>query len=83
MPNIKLSELSPAGSELFHDSENFLNELSAEEVGEVIGGNITDTNIIIPSVASQSNGTIASVASLSGGQISVSVGATIVQIINF
>ncbi len=39
MAVIKISELRPTGSELFQDSESFLNELtSVQEVGKVIGG---------------------------------------------
>ncbi|MDZ8241874.1 MAG: hypothetical protein RMZ69_32855 [Nostoc sp. ChiQUE01a] len=37
MATIKIHDLSPAGSELFHDSESFLNELTDEELG-VNGG---------------------------------------------
>ena len=38
MANIKLSELHAAGSELFNDSESFLNELS--DVDSISGGQI-------------------------------------------
>ncbi|WP_445635065.1 hypothetical protein NSTC745_06968 [Nostoc sp. DSM 114161] len=38
MANIKLHDLSPAGSELFQDSESFLNELNADELNNVNGG---------------------------------------------
>ncbi|OUL17854.1 hypothetical protein [Nostoc sp. 106C] len=39
MAVIKISELRPAGSELFQDSESFLNELSENrEVDQVLGG---------------------------------------------
>ncbi|MGK7943526.1 MAG: hypothetical protein AB4058_03570 [Microcystaceae cyanobacterium] len=46
MANIKVNELNPAGSELFSDSESFLNELNAVEQQVIIGGlrPITDTN---------------------------------------
>ncbi|MDZ8109386.1 MAG: hypothetical protein RM338_27675 [Nostoc sp. DedQUE12a] len=37
MATIKIDDLSPAGSELFQDSESFLNELTDEELG-VNGG---------------------------------------------
>ncbi|MDZ8109384.1 MAG: hypothetical protein RM338_27665 [Nostoc sp. DedQUE12a] len=33
MANIKINNLSPAGSELFQDSESFLNELTDAELG--------------------------------------------------
>ena len=38
MASIKISELRPAGSELFQDSESFLNELSDREMGAIEGG---------------------------------------------
>jgi hypothetical protein len=37
MSTIKITELYPAGSELFQDSESYLNELNNQEI-EVIGG---------------------------------------------
>ena len=37
MAVIKISELRPAGSELFQDSESFLNDLSEREVGAIEG----------------------------------------------
>lgn len=38
MTNIKVSELSPAGSKLFQGREGFLNELSDRELSNVVGG---------------------------------------------
>ncbi|ARV58935.1 hypothetical protein BZZ01_10080 [Nostocales cyanobacterium HT-58-2] len=38
MAHIKVSELRPAGSELFIDSESFLNDLSDVDVSSVHGG---------------------------------------------
>lgn len=38
MANIKLNELHSAGSELFGDSETFLNELSNDELNNDIYG---------------------------------------------
>ena len=38
MANITLSELHAAGSELFHDSESFLNEFS--DVDSISGGQV-------------------------------------------
>jgi hypothetical protein len=44
MANIKISELRPAGSELFQDSESFLNELNEREM--VVGaGDVNVSNI--------------------------------------
>ncbi len=38
MASIKISELPPAGSELFYDSENYMNEVSEGELLSVQGG---------------------------------------------
>ncbi|NJL63520.1 MAG: hypothetical protein HC903_18905 [Methylacidiphilales bacterium] len=38
MSTLKISELRPAGSELFQDSESFLNELNDQEIGAIAGG---------------------------------------------
>lgn len=38
MANIKISDLRPAGSDLFSDPESYINELSEGEFAEVIGG---------------------------------------------
>jgi hypothetical protein len=38
MSNIRISELRPLGSDLFQDSESFLNELTNDEVHGLIGG---------------------------------------------
>ena len=38
MANIKISELYPAGLELFYDSESFLNELGQDEASITGGG---------------------------------------------
>ncbi|QIR36467.1 hypothetical protein HCG51_06665 [Tolypothrix sp. PCC 7910] len=38
MASIKISELRPAGSELFQDSESFLNELNEKEISTAVGG---------------------------------------------
>ncbi|MEH2261275.1 hypothetical protein [Nostoc sp.] len=41
MASIKISELRPAGSELFQDSESFLNELNEKETLSLVGGAFT------------------------------------------
>ncbi|OUL37310.1 hypothetical protein BV372_02625 [Nostoc sp. T09] len=41
MAVIKISELRPAGSELFQDSESFLNELNEKEALSLVGGAYT------------------------------------------
>lgn len=39
MANIKVNELNPVGSELFVDSESFINELNeGEELTHILGG---------------------------------------------
>jgi hypothetical protein len=38
MPSIKILELHPTGLDLFQDSESFLNELTDQEIGGIIGG---------------------------------------------
>ncbi|NEQ86153.1 MAG: hypothetical protein F6K26_40565 [Moorea sp. SIO2I5] len=46
MSTIKIAELRPAGSELFQDSESFLNELSeGQEIDKVLGG-LLDVNVL-------------------------------------
>jgi hypothetical protein len=56
MTKIKLSELSPAGSELFQDAENFLPELSDREIENVIGGNDTAATASIKTAVSNISG---------------------------
>jgi hypothetical protein len=43
MANIKVSQLYPAGSELFLDSESFLNELTNAETEIIAGAGFADT----------------------------------------
>ncbi|MGB6297884.1 MAG: hypothetical protein WBF90_17105 [Rivularia sp. (in: cyanobacteria)] len=38
MSFIQISELRPVGSELFQDSESYLQELSSQEIGTIEGG---------------------------------------------
>lgn len=53
MASIRISELRPAGSELFQDSESFLNELNEKEILTAIGsgngaiGNISQFTLSI------------------------------------
>ena len=46
MSVIKISELRPAGSELFQDSESFLNELNEQEMSIVGGAQVVSLNSI-------------------------------------
>lgn len=38
MANIAISNLRPAGSDLFSGSESFLHELTTQEITDVLGG---------------------------------------------
>ncbi|OPH10523.1 hypothetical protein [Cylindrospermopsis raciborskii] len=38
MANITISDLRPAGADLFSDSESYLNELTESEINSNIGG---------------------------------------------
>jgi len=38
MASITISDLRPAGADLFQDSESFLHELTEQEVGNLLGG---------------------------------------------
>jgi hypothetical protein len=40
MASIIISDLDPAGANLFRDSESFLNELTEQEVGSILGGKV-------------------------------------------
>jgi hypothetical protein len=54
MASIRISELRPAGSELFQDSESFLTELSeSRELYQVLGGvrRVNTVNSDVNSVA--------------------------------
>jgi hypothetical protein len=53
MATIKISDLHPAGSDLFSDSEGYMNELGEGEIGSIQGG-------IVPIVASLATVVIAS-----------------------
>ncbi|NEO23443.1 hypothetical protein [Moorena sp. SIO4A5] len=56
MSTIKIAELRPAGSELFQDSESFLNELSdGQEMDMVLGGRGKRGGNVITSVISNVN----------------------------
>ncbi|OUL37309.1 hypothetical protein BV372_02620 [Nostoc sp. T09] len=47
MAVIKISELRPAGSELFQDSESFLNELNEKEALSLVGGAFTVVGVSV------------------------------------
>lgn len=75
MAQIELSELSPAGCELFQDSESFLNELNDREIAGVAGGG--GVSGIVTQIISQGSA-VASQNSISGGQNTVSIGASFI-----
>jgi 6-phosphofructokinase len=56
MAFLKISELRPAGSELFQDSESYLNELNEQEISATIGGDGSDINISVLSQNSVTQG---------------------------
>ncbi|NJM71888.1 MAG: hypothetical protein HC862_17750 [Scytonema sp. RU_4_4] len=71
MADIKITELRPAGSELFQDSESFLNELNDQEMsvfgGDGKGGGGSAISI---SASVQTALTLFSQASASAGAVS-------------
>ncbi|WP_427160502.1 hypothetical protein ACQFX9_02160 [Aliinostoc sp. HNIBRCY26] len=38
MANVTISNLTPAGSELFQGEDSFIHELSEQEINDVLGG---------------------------------------------
>lgn len=58
MSSIKISELRPAGCELFQDAESFLYELTDEERG-ALGGGYLVASIVTYSISIQTQGIIA------------------------
>jgi hypothetical protein len=56
MAFIKLHELRPAGSELFQDSESYLNELNDQEIANTFGGDGSVADISAISLVSESIG---------------------------
>ena len=47
MASIKIDNLQPTGSDLFNDSESYLNELNNQELELVNGGSTIELSIII------------------------------------
>jgi hypothetical protein len=65
MATIKISELRPAGAELFQDSESFLNELTeAREVDQVLGGLNTIFTVNANSVNANTLGNVNTIQSI-------------------
>jgi soluble P-type ATPase len=88
MAKLTISELSPAGAELFEDSENFLEELSDREVGVVVGGAdlnsvVTQNSVSVGSIQtatvvgiSQTNVSVY-ISNVNASNVNVNVNATI------
>jgi hypothetical protein len=53
MAIIKISELRPAGSELFQDSESFMNELTERDIAGVEGGGFLKNGSIGITISAQ------------------------------
>ncbi|MGK7917557.1 MAG: hypothetical protein AB4038_18765 [Prochloraceae cyanobacterium] len=70
MTQLKLSELSSAGSELFQDSESFLEELSDRELDFVTGGDSANS---VVTQNSESVGSINTISVVGISQTNVSV----------
>ena len=51
MASIKISNLQPAGSEFFNDSESFMNELTDSEIANTQGGLTIVPITVIPLTA--------------------------------
>ena len=56
MASIKIFELTPAGAELFQDTESFLNELNDQETLMVSGGGGSNVDISVISQYTNSIG---------------------------
>ncbi|MDJ0732601.1 MAG: hypothetical protein QNJ47_00715 [Nostocaceae cyanobacterium] len=59
MANINVSELKPVGSDLFIDSDSFINDLMSEEFEQVLGG--VDLTLPYPMIRSVDFGACLSV----------------------
>jgi soluble P-type ATPase len=88
MAKLTISELNPAGSELFQDSENFLEELSDRELGVVVGGAdmnsvVTQNSVSVGSIQtatvvgiSQTNVSV-NISNVNASNVNVNVNATV------
>ncbi|NJM71889.1 MAG: hypothetical protein HC862_17755 [Scytonema sp. RU_4_4] len=71
MADIKITELRPAGSELFQDSESFLNELNDQEMSVFGGDGKGGGSAISISLSVQTALSLVSQASLSASAATV------------
>jgi hypothetical protein len=74
MSSIKISNLGYAGSELFQDSETFLNELTDQDLGMLHGSG--KRGIAVSNVTSAVTSVVSSAISIIS-QISISVGISL------
>jgi hypothetical protein len=63
MASIKISELRPVGSELFHDSESFLDELNEREM--LVSGGTDGSNLYVGVISQKTISIGVSIVSLS------------------
>ncbi len=47
MANINISDLRPAGADLFLDSESYLNDLTQGEIEGVVGGKLVTVRLVL------------------------------------
>lgn len=47
MAKITISELRPAGADLFQEHESFMHELNEQEISDVLGGDVVITFTLI------------------------------------
>ncbi|KYC38060.1 hypothetical protein WA1_37535 [Scytonema hofmannii PCC 7110] len=72
MSNIEIKNLQLAGSELFQDSESYLNEMSDREVWSVQGGLTLDTLVFtLPATISDplAGATVGTLSMITGGTL--------------
>lgn len=62
MADIKITELLPAGSELFQDSESFLNELNEQEMSVFGGANGDNNSIVCSDIYTDNNISVGSIS---------------------
>jgi hypothetical protein len=72
MATLKISELNPAGAELFQDSENFLEELSDRELDLVVGG-LEINSVVTQNTVSVGSIQTATVVGISQTNVSVQI----------
>lgn len=46
MAKLKINDIKRTGAELFDDSESFMNELVNDDLGQVLGGQVVNPDVI-------------------------------------